>query len=389
MSEEPEDPTVSKSEKSDFKRARESTKGEHKPQEHTLPTWLTSRTWQVNLLLVVISLVIVSLLVLLLLQPASAASKQVINLIQIVISWPVVIVLALFLLYKPISRFLESLGQNFQTVKISVLQFALEVSRPSAKKFTPDWLDTSAGVDLRLTAADDIVSGMLSLFEQFKDNEMLDYALIDIGDGKKWLTSRLFIFAIMLERMRGLRRLVFVQTTPDAYQRFLGTASPLEVRWKLAMLYPWLELAYTQALPSGYFSPLSIRSVSGAVDPLRAQSIVQAFLKDPSIQLGSKPTQDDRNWEEITRPNKPPFWEHADWIDRAWIYKQEDVIHRKTFCKSSPNDSPTEQTKAILKGNGTFVALVDEEKQFEDLVDRYNLLEKVVTNLRKELDDKP
>src|SRR5260370_485536 len=98
--------------------------------------------------------------------------------------------------------------------------------------------------------------------------------------------------------------------------------SALEVRWKLAMLYLWLELAYTQALPSGYFSHLSIRSVSGAVDPLRAQSIVQAFLKDPSIQLGSKPTQDDRNWEEITRPNKPPFWEHADWIDRAWIYKQ-------------------------------------------------------------------
>src|SRR5260370_40341634 len=109
MSEEQEDARVSKSEKSDFKGARESTKGEHKPQEHTLPTWLTRRAWQENLLLVVISLVIVSLLVLLLLQAANAASKQVINLIQIVISWPAVIVLAVFLLYKPISRCLESL----------------------------------------------------------------------------------------------------------------------------------------------------------------------------------------------------------------------------------------------------------------------------------------
>ncbi len=406
---EQEDPTVSKGEKSDSKRAGESTKGEHSPQKHTLPLWLTSRTWQLNLLIVVIGLVIISLLVLLLLEPASAASREVINLIQIIISWPIVILLALLLLYKPISRFFESIGQNFQTVKISVLQFALEVSKPSATKFTPDWADTSSGLDLRLTAADDIMSSnMPSLFEQFKGNESLDYALIDIGDGKRWLTSRLFIFAIMLERMRGLRCLVFVQTTSDMYQRFLGTATPSEVRWKLAMLHPWLEPAFAQALylvqylpyvpdppqllqvqaPSVPLSPHSILSVHGAVEPIVAESIVRAFLKDPTIQLKSQPSPDDGKWQEITRPNKLPFWEHANWIDRTWIYKQGDVINCRTYRKSSPDDVPTEQTKAILRSHGAFVALVDEEKQFEDLVDRQNLLENVVRNLRKQLDDK-
>jgi hypothetical protein len=404
----PEDPMVFKRERSDSKRADESLNREHSSQKHPLPLWLISKAWQLSLLIIVIGLVIIASLILLLLEPASAASKEAIDLIQIIISWPVVIIIALFLLYKPLSQFFEFLGQNFQTVKISVLQFALEVSRPSAREFIPDWSDTFTGVDLRLAAANDIISSTPSLFEQFKDKESLDYVLIDIGDGKRWLTSRLFIFVVMLERMRGLRCLVFVETTSDAYQRFLGTASPSEMRWKLTMLYPWLEPAFDQALylvqyfpnvldppqllqvqvPSLPKAPSSIRSVNGAVEPLVAKSIVRAFLNDPTIQLINQPVQDDSNWVEISRPNKPPFWEHASWIDRTWIYKQGDVINRKTIRKSSPDDSPTEQTKAILRGHGAFISLVNEEKQFEDLVDRHNLLENVVTNLRKEFDDK-
>jgi len=270
-------------------------------------------------------------------------------------------------------------------------------------------MDTFSGIDLLLTAADDMMnSNMPSLFEQFKGNGSLDYALIDIGEGNRWLTSRLFIFAIMLERMRGLRCLVFVQSTSDAYQRFLGTASPSEVRWKLAMLYPWLEPAFDQAVnfvqndpsvlnpiqlpqdqvPNLPTLPNSILSINGAVNPFFAQSIVKAFLNDLTIQQKIDPGQVDGNWEEIARPNKETFWEHAIWIDRTWVYKQGDVINRKTYHKSSPEDSSTKQTEAILRCKGTFVALVDEEKQFEDLVNRYNLLEKVVTNLRKEFDNK-
>src|SRR5260370_13749463 len=144
------------------------------------------------------------------------------------------------------------------------------------------------------------------------------------------------------------------------------------------MLHPWLEPALAQAAylvqyfgyapdppqsiqikaPGAPPYPHSILTVHGAVEPTIAESIVRAFLKDPNIQLKVQPSPDDGKWEEITRPNKQPFWEHANWIDRTWIYKQGDVINCKTYRKSSLDDSPTEQTKAMLKGKGTFVALV-------------------------------
>src|SRR6266487_192121 len=146
--------------------------------------------------LVVIGLAIIGFLVFLLLD--KPASTNVINLIQI-ISWPIVILITLLLLHRPLSRFIESLGgPNVQPFKVSVLQFGLELSKASASKFTPHWADTSNDLDLRLTAADELISNIPSLFDQFKDTTSLDYALIDIGNGDKWLTSRLFIFAIML-----------------------------------------------------------------------------------------------------------------------------------------------------------------------------------------------
>jgi hypothetical protein len=192
-----------------------------RPRKRTRPAWLAGINWLKSLLVLVIVVGIFGLLLFLLLVDR----KNAIDLIKAFIAWPVVIAIAILVLSKPLAQFLYSLGQNFQTVKVSVLQFALEVSK--ASQFIPTWADVSSGFDLRLIAGDEAPSsGESSLFEQFRGSDLLDYVLIDIGDGKQWLTSRLFIFAIMLERMRGLRCLVFVQTTSDAYQRFLGTASP-------------------------------------------------------------------------------------------------------------------------------------------------------------------
>ena len=81
-----------------------------------------------------------------------------------------------------------------------------------------------------------------ALFEQLEDvDEALDYLAIDLGTGR-WLTSRLFIFAIMLQRMRDLRCFVFLAQEGDEGGRFLGTASPDKVRWALAYLAPGSQI---------------------------------------------------------------------------------------------------------------------------------------------------
>jgi hypothetical protein len=373
-------------------------------------SWLDRNGLKVGRPVLLIVVVFLSLLLLLfwIFRPAigDALFKDFINLIGIFISWPVVVLIALLLLYKPLSGFLESLGKNNQNVKVSILQFfALEVSK--ASEFTPTW--SVPGVDLKFGTGNEISrSGMPSLFQQFQGNQSIDYAIFDIGDGKQWLTSRLFIFAIMLERMRGLRCLVFVESTPDVGKRFLGTASPNEIRWKLAKLQHWLEPAFAKAsgltqyvqgwslrasnpavpalkLPPKPLSPHYILSVYGGVEAADAEEVVRAFLNDPNIQQNVKPPTelDDGNWEEITPQGKSSFWEHAHWIDRAWIQNLDLKHGSDAFLTYSPDDSQVKQTQAILKRKGTFIALVDENNEFKELIDRQTLLENVIKNLNE------
>jgi hypothetical protein len=401
------------------------TEAEQDPpsRQNTHSFWLTRSGWQQLLPVIIVG--ILGVLLLLLWEarnaPGDTVLKDIIGLVQ-AISWPIFGVIALFLLYKPISSFLVSLGgQNVQTVKFTVLQlFAVEYSK--ASNFTPTW--SFPGLDLRFAPGNKITtSGGSSLFQQFKGNEPLDYALFDIGDGKKWLTSRLFIFAIMLERMRGLRCLVFVETTSDVQQRFLGIASPSEIRWKLAMLNPWLEPALARAsyfkqysvyipdvpafppsqsqydalskfvqnskskFPDFPPSQYAILSVNGALEPNAAESLVRAFLEDPDIHQSGEPSP-KVDWEEVPQRYEKPFWEHANWIDREWIQKLDLKSGDTAYLKSSPDDSQTKQTQALLWRKGSaFIALVDNEKRFVEPVDRHTLLEKVVENLRKALDD--
>ena len=131
-----------------------------------------------------------------------------------------------------------------------------------------------------------------------------DYAVFDLGDGWRWLTSRLFIFATMLERMRGLRCCVFFESSGRVSKRFLGTAEPAAVRWAFAHRYPWLNPAFADAYAKNV-SPTPepadvgkerrasvnwsrrsfIRSARGNLSAERAASVVTAFLFHDFIHI--------------------------------------------------------------------------------------------------------
>jgi hypothetical protein len=80
-------------------------------------------------------------------------------------------------------------------------------------------------LSLEFTSAPEELS---KFFEE--GDEAFDYAVFDLGDGRKWLTSRLFVFATMLERMRGIRCCVFLESSGVVEKRFVATASPNAVR---------------------------------------------------------------------------------------------------------------------------------------------------------------
>jgi TIR domain-containing protein len=230
------------------------------------------------------------------------------------------------------------------------------------------------------------LSAPLDLFEAFDNNSSLDYAIIDLGLGQRWLTSRLYLFALILERMRGLRCFVFLETGGKTEQRFLGMASPAEVKWRLACHYPWLETAFAKVY-SDMSDHIRILSATGALHDGTAQEIVYCFLSHPNIQQrlapGMPPHPGDSEWEALSMEYGQQLWEHARWLDATRLGQDlGDVLQQdeSTWLKESPHISHLEQVRFILQSNAPFVALVDEEKRFRSLIDRQALLERTVAD---------
>ena len=119
------------------------------------------------------------------------------NLVRTLI-WPAVVVVFLLVFRRQLGRFLEDLGSRIQ--KLSFAQISIELAVvPEGKRLV---VLNDLG---QLTQASYFLSGGSDLLEQIRSAEPYDYAVFDLKGGRGWLTSRLFIFATMLERMRGLR----------------------------------------------------------------------------------------------------------------------------------------------------------------------------------------
>jgi hypothetical protein len=149
----------------------------------------------------------------------------------------VVALLGLLVLRVPLGDLVKELGKR--ATKVSLFQFALELS--TVPQLPPSW---RVGVDdvRQLTKAAVFDSATTALF-QLTSAGASDYIVVDLGTGDQWLTSRLYIFALVLQRMRGLRCIAFTAARQDERGVFIGLADTTRVRWSLAMAYPWLESA--------------------------------------------------------------------------------------------------------------------------------------------------
>jgi hypothetical protein len=298
--------------------------------------------------------------------------KDIIALIN-AIAWPAFAVITLAVFRKPLLRLFQEIGKR--VTKFSAFDVSIELTKVA--EFTPSWSGPYLSDVRQLTPADEFSSAALALFEQIESDVASDFAIIDLGVGQQWLTSRLFIFAILLERMRGLRCFVFVETRGNVRRRFVGTATPVEVRWAISHKYPWLEAAFAKsysALPD-----YQIRSIHGSIDPWKATQIVNAYLSE--IQQDHEPDSDQIEWVCLKQQQ---LWEHAKWISGSRIDRLLGSILNDSWFLDSPDISNEEKTKAILRRKGQFVALVDEERKFRRLVDRQDLLEKVAHRVGQE-----
>lgn len=302
--------------------------------------------------------------------------KDFIELVK-ALAWPAVAAMALIGFRKSLHRLIEQLGQRAK--KLSVFELSIELS--TVPEFAPAWSGPHLSDVRQLSPAEEFSSGAMVLFEQIQSESASDYAVIDLGAGQQWLTSRLFIFAIMLGRMRGLRCFVFVETAGEIRRRFLGTASPNDVRWALARRYQWLEAAFLKACAET--GNLEIRSRHGAFEPWTATQVVNGFLRE--IQRDQLPDTEPEEWVAL---GKRQLWERARWLDGARCERVLSGVILDSWVQDSPDALAIERVRAVLRRPGPVVAVVDEARRFKSLVDRRALLEQAAARL-SEVPDRP
>jgi hypothetical protein len=321
------------------------------------------------------------------------------------IVWPIVVVVILYLFRERIPALLKELASR--VTKLDIAGVTLEFAK--AKAFVPSFASATADIDLRQRASAMQVSDSTAgtFLSQLRDPTSADYAIVNLGAGDQWLTSRLYIMTVVFARMKGLTAFVFLgQSSPS--RRYLGWADPNTIRWALARKYPWLEAAYAAAYSDVVAGPNSTSVVASSTgrlgyqfnpgDPEPSIKLLKAFLQriqwppEPGAPplvpppLPAPPSLDAPGWVLINETSQTR--EHATWLTSTLI---EDILSEElSFSHVGYEDlqgkSRGEQVRLVLAQTGRYVAVTREDLRFEYLIDRSLLLEQVAQGVIAEGD---
>jgi hypothetical protein len=316
------------------------------------------------------------------------------------LAWPIVALLIAVLFRRPLSAFMSVIGRRI--TKFSIFKLEVELP-PATAATTAPLLD-----DIRtVTTAAEISDSTRTMLEQVQSTTPADFATIGLGAGDAWLTSRLYIAAVMMERMRGAQVFVFVERTPSTERRLVAVASVRQVRWALARRYPWLEAAYlraslfvfpleippgAQALPAEaswlpnprtlILNPSIVTSDTGGLEPYRARQIVGNFvelLQSPSLSPANKD-----EWVEL----RSRTFERGKYVTRELLASLLPQTAFGAWSYALRDCSRAERTRAVLRRPTDFVAMVEGDREFERLTNRRALLEDIAAVLGEEPEGK-
>jgi hypothetical protein len=341
--------------------------------------------------------------------PQSPAWVAVVN----ALAWPVAAIVMALAFRRPLGDFLSGLAGR--VTKLSVFKVELELTATPSAAVSP-LLD-----DIRsATTPASISDSTRTMLEQAQSTLPADFAEINLGTGDAWLTSRLFIAAVMLERMRGVQVFVFLESTPGTTRRFVAIAPLAYVRWSLAQQFPWLEAAWARAYLNIFPTPpqgtivvpkgakwlpdprtLSvtsspIESSSGALSPWQARQLVSEFitLLQEEVQFTpmTSPPSSPRAavWGTPQSQMQPSVILGAKTLERAsWMTREllETLLPQDSFdlWTDLGRDFPRAQrTRSVLRRPGPFVAMVQGDREYVRLVNRGVLLEEIAASLGEE-----
>jgi hypothetical protein len=320
-------------------------------------------------------------------------------------------VLALGLALRgPIGDFLTGMAGRITRVSVMAVSLDLVV----ATEVSPPWQSRLGTDDVRgLVIAQDVND---SYFDTLRQSLVApgsaDFLVVDLkSDGRQeWLTSRLYLFTYMLGRLKGVRAIVFVATRGDTSRTFLGVARADDVLHALADQSPRLRLARLQAEseqlgrlePDGSIGvePARVPPTSEPVVPQDADEwwvgmrrgsiyvdplfVAQRFLKrmqwEPQPPV---PTEVPEGWLQLPQvAGRPITWEHASWITASDLTDGllSRIVRPDDYLIDDRGWSTSDRVRAVAAVPGDLVALLNQSRRFERLIDRRALLETIGTN---------
>lgn len=282
----------------------------------------------------------------------NAASEPVLVLVGLMI-WPVTILLAIHLLHEPIAEIAKGIARR--AVRFSVFQVEIELAPLAA---APPAFDVAIG---QLRDAVVATSGPGPLIEGVSLAEGAAFVTVDLGTAEKprWLTSRLFLLAALLERSRTVRAIVLL----EARERFSGIVRPADLRAELGLRFPRYETEFARACVDAG----QAQAASGVTSDAFVRGVVQGYLTPGSGVVDFPFPGVEEPKVELTRAGDVVF-EHASWIGGGTLRAMLGARWMQGAVRSGT--ARAEQLRAIIREDGDVVALVEASGTFVGLCDR-------------------
>jgi hypothetical protein len=284
-------------------------------------------------------------------------SKNTIDLVGH-LAWPLTVILACILFYNPLSRLVERI------TKFSAFKVDVEISPLSLARSLGATVESLRQVAVNASGMAPIVAGAVQ-------SGTADYAVVNIGsNGDKWITSRLFLLAAILERNHLVRCVVFL----DDDKHFVGAATTRDIRRSIGDRFPEYERAFASAYAT---LPEDQTIVRGGPNEALINGLSNNFLQHKLIfsPLDPKPRP---GWVKLERKNGlPTTWEFAEWLSAASLKDRLGTQLSTGKVVADIGDVSPKATKSIVRQSGRFVAFVTGDRAFKEICDRYDVLESV------------
>lgn len=303
-------------------------------------------------------------------------------------AWPIVAVLALVLLRVPLTTAIAELGRRTTTLDLHVVTFEF------AQGIAPDWRVDVAGrtTDVRHLTSDAVTDSYShSLFDQLAKADPAGALVIDLGEGREWLTTRLYLFCAVLEQLRSVQCVVLLHAARGKQRQVLGAVSPNAIRRALAIEEPWLESTYASAWhdvvgvqgpPGTVISTATADDVKPrgiAMNTQAAMEVARAFVR--LNQRHKSPENESDQWQEFTESltgaiQPTTFWEHTQWIRAAALPRSVSaVLDTRSIVPVDPAGSPSNEKRSMMLQEGDFVILAHRDGTLRGVVHRATLLD--------------